>query len=298
MTKFSVTIPSKNFLIGLDRKQFDIFYLGNPFCALIPGNLLTDRAGLRSCIKLLQQEKKSVSISTPSVMLDVPATRRLIELARETSAGVEVADLGALKLALEEGIPDIALSPLANIRSRHAAKLMKKLGVHRIHPDCELGLAGISKAFKSVGVEVETTVHGRICLGLAGRCYFKGDLRGLSKCPGPCQRERLLAWEGEPVKGGFSAMLAGTAMVSDRIFCAIEHLDAVLGAGVSVLRFEGLYDEPGALSFAAEEYRAALMRPDPARISKALGRFRKSADISNGFLFSRTGREYFGRNRA
>ena len=110
--------------------------------------------------------------------------------------GLIVQDLALLYLARETGFSGkIFLSTLANVSFPAALKLVHgMLGVEGVVLPRELSIDEI-KAMSSAcpeGLDLEMFVHGALCYGVSGRCYWssffggKSGLRG--RCVQPCRR--------------------------------------------------------------------------------------------------------------
>ena len=110
--------------------------------------------------------------------------------------GIIVQDLSFIQLARQTGFPgELHLSTLSNVSFPEALKLARNtLGVHRIVLPRELNIDEIKAMAlacpKDLGLEV--FVHGALCYGVSGRCYWssyfggKSGLRG--RCVQPCRR--------------------------------------------------------------------------------------------------------------
>ncbi|MBW2014079.1 MAG: U32 family peptidase [Deltaproteobacteria bacterium] len=107
-----------------------------------------------------------------------------------------IQDLSLLQLARQTGFSGkLHLSTLSNVSFASALKLVKsKLRVHRIVLPRELNIDEI-KAMASdcpKGLDLELFVHGALCYGVSGRCYWSSYLGGKSglrgRCVQPCRR--------------------------------------------------------------------------------------------------------------
>ncbi|MCG6910024.1 MAG: U32 family peptidase [Deltaproteobacteria bacterium] len=125
------------------------------------------------------------------------AGRMLAQLAGEVKPdALIIQDLGLMGLARQAGYAgELYFSTLANVTFKGALDLVhKKLGIDRVVLPRELSvdeikaLAGACPA----GMGLETFIHGALCYGVSGRCYWSSYLGGRSslrgRCVQPCRR--------------------------------------------------------------------------------------------------------------
>ena len=120
-----------------------------------------------------------------------------------------IQDLSLIELIRQTGFAgEVHLSTLANIGFPMALKLVrKKLGVNLLVVPRELSIDEI-KAMAKVcpsGLGLEVFVHGALCYGISGRCYWSSYMGGKSglrgRCVQPCRR---FYTQGNTIKRFFS----------------------------------------------------------------------------------------------
>lgn len=107
-----------------------------------------------------------------------------------------IQDLGLIELARQTGFPgEIHLSTLANISFPAALPLIGRIrGVSRVILPRELDIDEIKQMAASCPdkVQLEVFIHGALCYGVSGRCYWSSFLGGKSglrgRCVQPCRR--------------------------------------------------------------------------------------------------------------
>ena len=107
-----------------------------------------------------------------------------------------IQDLALVELARQTGYTgELHLSTLANVSFPAALKLVrKKLGIDRIVLPRELSIDEIKTMASACpqGLDLEVFVHGALCYGVSGRCYWSSYLGGKSglrgRCVQPCRR--------------------------------------------------------------------------------------------------------------
>ena len=160
---------------------------------------------------------------------------------------VVVADMGAFTLAGKYAPHcDRHISTQASICNYETAKAWHALGASRIVLARELSLDEI-RTIREKGpedLEIETFVHGAMCVSYSGRCllsnYMTGRDSSRGACAQPCRYQYALMEEKRP--GEYFPVeedAQGTYILNSRDMCMIDHLDDLWDAGVSSLKIEG-----------------------------------------------------------
>ena len=160
---------------------------------------------------------------------------------------VVVADMGAFTLAGKYAPRcDRHISTQASICNYETAKAWHALGAKRIVLARELSLDEI-RTIREKGpedLEIETFVHGAMCVSYSGRCllsnYMTGRDSSRGACAQPCRYQYALMEEKRP--GEYFPVeedAQGTYILNSRDMCMIDHLDDLWDAGVSSLKIEG-----------------------------------------------------------
>ncbi len=177
-----------------------------------------------------------------------------------------LADLGVLELAKRyaPGIP-IHISTQANVVNWQSAAAWQRLGAKRVILARELSLPEIReiRAKTAPELELEVFVHGAMCVSYSGRCllsaYMTGRDANRGACAQPCRYRYALVEEKRP--GEYYPIEedgAGSYIMNARDLCMIEHIPALLEAGVSSLKIEGRAKSAYYTAVVTGAYRAAL----------------------------------------
>ena len=180
--------------------------------------------------------------------------------------GVIVADPGVF-LAARELMPHIPLhlSTQANSTNYKTVEFWERLGIRRINMARELTLAEIKTIGERTRIEIEAFVHGAMCIAYSGRCLLSGFManrhsnRGM--CAHPCRWKYALM---EETRAGQYMPIAeddrGTYIFNSKDLCMIEHIPAMIDAGVSALKIEGRMKGINYLASVVKVYREAIDR--------------------------------------
>ncbi|MBE0596868.1 MAG: U32 family peptidase, partial [Desulfuromonadales bacterium] len=177
-----------------------------------------------------------------------------------------VSDPGAVALVrrLDPGRP-LHLSTQANTTNPEAVRFWQAAGVQRFNLARELSLAEVGAIAEGTAAELELFVHGAMCVAWSGRCLLSAALTGRSAnrgaCTQPCRWRYALMEESRP--GEYLPIeedAAGTYLFNSRDLCLVEHLPAILAAGVTSLKIEGRMKSRYYVAAVTRVYRAALDR--------------------------------------
>ncbi len=166
------------------------------------------------------------------------------------AAGVDaliLADLGAFTLAGKYAPRcERHVSTQQSIGNYETARAWYDLGARRVVLARELSLAEIAeiRAKTPPELEIETFCHGAMCVSYSGRCllsnYMTGRDSNRGACAQPCRYQYALMEERRP--GEYFPVFEdekGTYILNSRDMCMIDHLDAVMDAGIDCLKIEG-----------------------------------------------------------
>ena len=190
-------------------------------------------------------------------------------LERLNDAGVDaviVADLGAFTLAGKYA-PNCQrhISTQASISNYVTANAWYDLGASRVILARELSLEEIRTIRENTPaeLEIETFVHGAMCVSYSGRCllsnYMTGRDASRGACAQPCRYHYALMEEKRP--GEYFPIEEdekGSYILNSRDMCMIDHLDDLLDVGLSSLKIEGRAKSAYYVSVVTNAYRQAV----------------------------------------
>ena len=198
-----------------------------------------------------------------------------------------VQDIGIVPL-LQKEFPDaqLHLSTQSSCVNSEAVKMYKNLGFSRIVLGREISINQIRRIKDAVpDMELETFVHGAMCIAYAGRCLMSAYLTGRSAQSGFCShtcrwnfkvdaegklteegarqlaQSGLLTLEEEQRPGEKFPVFEGedfTAVLSSKDLRMIEHLADLRDAGVDSLKIEGRMKSVYYVAMVTRAYRKAL----------------------------------------
>lgn len=173
---------------------------------------------------------------------------------------VIVADWAAVAACNRLDIP-FHISTQMSCANSEAARFMVAQGARRIVMARECSLEEVA-AVARAGIEVETFVHGAVCVAVSGRCLLSHEAYGCSssrgECHQPCRREFLIqeVREGENADAAF--IVKPHTVLSARDLCSLPFVDRLVAAGIASFKIEGRARNPEYVKTVTAAYRAAI----------------------------------------
>ena len=168
-----------------------------------------------------------------------------------------VQDFGLAKLLIEN-FPDIEIhgSTQMTIHNLEGALFLEKLNFKRAVLARELPANEIKYICENSNIEIETFMHGAICISYSGQCLLSSMIGGRSgnrgKCAQPCRLTYELIQKNSTNK---EKILDKGYILSPRDLCTLENLPELIRTGVSSLKIEGRMKSPEYVATVTRIYR-------------------------------------------
>lgn len=189
---------------------------------------------------------------------ELKKVRKILENAKK--AGVDAVilwDMSVLEEAKKLGL-SAHLSTQASVSNSKAAEFFRKQGVSRIILARECSLAQIKSIKKNTKVEIETFVHGAMCVSVSGRCFMSQEIFGKSAnrgdCLQPCRREYLIT----DVEEKHRLRIGRNYIISPKDLCALPFIEKLIEAGIGSFKIEGRNRAPEYVRIVTSAYRKAI----------------------------------------
>ena len=215
---------------------------------------------------------------------------------------VIVADPGVLMI-VRETLPDmeVHMSTQANNTNYQSAKFWYKQGVKRVVTARELSFKEIKELRENIpaDMDIETFVHGAMCISYSGRClmsnYMTGRDANRGECAHPCRWKYSLVEEKRP--GEYFPVEEdehGTYIFNSKDLCMIDQIDKIIESGIYSLKIEGRVKTAYYVATVVRAYRMAIDNyyedPENYQFDPALLRELQKAsyrDFTHGFFFEK-----------
>ena len=177
-----------------------------------------------------------------------------------------IADPGVFMLA-KEICPEIErhISTQANNTNYLTYQFWYQQGAKRVVSARELSMEELRelRAHIPEDLEIETFVHGAMCISYSGRCllsnYFTGRDANQGACTHPCRWKYAVMEESRP--GEYLPVYEnerGTYIFNSKDLCMIEHIPELLESGIDSFKIEGRMKTALYVATVARTYRKAI----------------------------------------
>ena len=177
-----------------------------------------------------------------------------------------ISDPGVYDIAWEV-CPEIErhVSTQANNTNYGTYLFWHRLGAKRVVSARELSLDEIREIRRKIppDMEIESFIHGAMCISYSGRCllsnYFTGRDANQGACTHPCRWKYAVVEEQRP--GEYLPVYEndrGTYLFNSKDLCMIEHMDDLIRAGIDSFKIEGRMRAALYVATVARTYRKAI----------------------------------------
>ena len=238
---FGLRAKAKNFSMEEIREGI-AFAHAHDVKVYITANILAhngDLSGVRAYFKELKEIKPdALIISDPGVFM----------IAREVCPEI-----------------DIHISTQANNTNYGTYQFWHQLGARRVVTARELSMAELKEIREKApaDLEMETFIHGAMCISYSGRCllsnYFTGRDANRGACTHPCRWKYAIVEETRP--GEYMPVYEnerGTYIFNSKDLCMIEHIPELIDSGIDSFKIEGRMKTALYVATVARTYRKAI----------------------------------------
>ena len=160
---------------------------------------------------------------------------------------------------------EIHISTQANNTNDGTYRFWHELGAKRVVSARELSMKEIKEIRSNIpdDLEIETFVHGAMCISYSGRCllsnYFTGRDANQGACTHPCRWKYAVMEESRP--GEYLPVYEnerGTYIFNSKDLCMIGHIPDLIDAGIDSFKIEGRMKTALYVATVARTYRKAI----------------------------------------
>jgi len=184
--------------------------------------------------------------------------RFLAFLCENKADGIIVQDIGIARFA-HKNYPslDLHASTQMSVHNLEGVRILEDLGFKRVVLARELTLDEISYIKEHSSIQLETFIHGALCICYSGQCLMSSILGGRSgnrgMCAQPCRLPYYLTGSNSSAK---SPVLKHELSAKD--IAAYGFLEDIIRAGVNSLKIEGRMKRAEYVAVVTREYRKLI----------------------------------------
>ena len=247
----------------------DAVYIGGEAFGLRAKAKNFSRSDMEEGIKFAHEHGVKVYV-TANILAhndDLPGVREYFEELKEMKPdALIIADPAIFDIA-GEICPEIErhISTQANNTNYGTYNFWWRLGAKRVVSARELSLEEIKEIRRNIPeeMEIESFVHGAMCISYSGRCllsnFFTGRDANHGACTHPCRWKYSVMEETRP--GEYMPVYEnerGTFLFNSKDLCMIEHIPELIDAGIDSLKIEGRMKTALYVATVARTYRRAI----------------------------------------
>ncbi len=177
-----------------------------------------------------------------------------------------IADLGVLSLVKKiSPTKEIHISTQASIVSAEGANMYASLGAKRVVLSRELTFDEIRKIRRDTNpdIELETFIHGAMCVSYSGRCLISNHFTGRDANRGACAQPCRWVYNINEIKRPEMPLTIeqggdGTFLFGSKDLCMIEHIPELCQSGITSFKIEGRMKSVYYAAVTANCYRMAI----------------------------------------
>jgi len=173
-----------------------------------------------------------------------------------------VQDIG-LAIFLIENFPDLPIHASTQMTTHNLKGVLqlKNLGFKRVVLSRELNIDDIKYICNNSEIEIETFIHGALCMSYSGQCLFSSMIGARSGNRGTCAQAcrlpySLIEKNNTPNKNTEAKNIIDKGyLLSPRDLCGLEHIPDLIESGVTSLKIEGRMKSPEYVAIVTKIYR-------------------------------------------
>ena len=198
---------------------------------------------------------------------DLSGAKEYFEELKELKPDAFIISDPGMFMTAKEVCPEIEIhiSTQANNTNYKTYQFWEQMGATRVVSARELSLAEIREIRDQISpkMDIESFIHGAMCMAYSGRCllsnYFTGRDANQGECTHPCRWKYSIVEETRP--GEYMPVYEnerGTYIFNSKDLCMIEYIPEVLAAGIDSLKIEGRMKTALYVATVARTYRKAI----------------------------------------
>lgn len=247
----------------------DAVYLGGSMLQLRAGKTGFSMADIKNIAREAHAMNRRVYVTVNAYAHDEELDALSEYAQRLRDANVDaciISDPGVMTI-FHASAPELPIhvSTQANCMNSAAAMAYYAMGARRVVPARELTMTQLAEMRRRLpgDMEIETFVHGAMCMAYSGRCMISAFLTGRSgnrgSCTQPCRWKYSVVEESRPgMYFPVEETEKGMALFSSRDLNALAFLDQLVQIGIESFKIEGRMKSEYYVATVVNAYRMRL----------------------------------------
>lgn len=220
---------------------------------------------LRKVVDKCHEHNIKAYLAVNTIVFDdeINRVKQTLEKAKDAKIDAIILwDVSVLKLAKELNL-EIHLSTQASIANFESLKIFHDLGVKRFILARELSLSQIRSIKEKIkkhklDIEIETFIHGAMCVAVSGRCFLSQDLFKKSANRGSCLQPCRRSYKATDIEEGHELEIHNNFILSAKDLCTLPFIEKLLDAGIDSFKIEGRHKGPEYVKTIIECYKEVI----------------------------------------
>ena len=197
----------------------------------------------------LRNVKTYITVNTLVYNDEIDKVISLIKNLNDMGAdAIIVQDLGIIDIVRNNLNIPMHASTQMSCNNSYAVKLLEKLGIERVVLARETSIENIKEIRKNTNIELETFIHGALCVSFSGQCAYSylhgGRSANRGACAQPCRMEYIGGKTNYPL--------------SSKDLMTIDIIPDLIAVGIDSFKIEGRAKRSEYVAITTSIYRKAI----------------------------------------
>ena len=210
-----------------------------------------DDKAIENAIKFakLRNVKTYITVNTLVYNDEIDKAVSLIKNLNDMGAGaIIVQDLGIIDIVRNNLNIPMHASTQMSCNNSYAVKMLEKLGIERVVLARETSVENIKEIRKNTNIELETFIHGALCVSFSGQCVYSYLHGGRSANRGACAQPCRMEYSGGKTNYPLSA----------KDLMTIDIIPDLIAVGIDSFKIEGRAKRSEYVAITTSIYRKAI----------------------------------------
>jgi putative protease len=202
--------------------------------------------------------KAYLALNTVIYEKELGIVKKILKKAKESNIDAVICwDFAVIKEADNLKIP-IHLSTQSSLSNSEAINFIKHFNIKRVNLARECTIEDIRQIRKHIDIEIETFIHGAMCVSESGRCFLSQELFKKSanrgECLQPCRRSYII----KDIEENHELLVGSHYILSPKDLCALPFIKHLMKLKINAFKIEGRNRSPEYVKTVTEVYREAI----------------------------------------